>query len=309
MMERLVRAGLVLTVLALAVVQIILTWDFWGTVGAGDHVLTIVFQCLGALLAIIEALALVVAGYAAERGERNRAFIARLLFVPLFLVNLAGDLGAIASFSASAVVERGRAAALYDENARIAREAEVDIARLRADLDARGLLLPVTALRAQAQSARDRVGRFEAAGTVAPRSVRDRATTLESALATASEMERLSAARERALHANAVVGNRPSETLPQFEAIATLLQQSGIAATPEAVRIWLAAGLGLALKLWLSIGLWVSASSVRPTEELPGEGDDPPGKPTKPPPEPTIEAGRPSSAYDILDELVQETGT
>lgn len=306
MMERLVRAGLVFTVLALAVVQIILTWDFWGTVGAGDHVLTIVFQCLGALLAIIEALALVVAGYAAERGERNRAFVARLLFVPLFLVNLAGDLGAIASFSASAVVERGRAAALYDENERIAREAEAEIARLRADLEARGLLSPVDALRAQAQSARDRVGRYEAAGAVAPRSVRDRATVLESALATASEMERLSAARERALHANAVVGNRPSETLPQFEAIATLLQQSGIAATPEGVRIWLAAGLGLALKLWLSIGLWVSASSVRPSGEPPGEGDDRPGEPSKAPEPPTARS-RASSAYDVLDELVEES--
>ena len=306
MMERLVRAGLVLTVLALAIVQIILTWDFWGTVGAGDDVLTIVFQCLGALLAIIEALALVVAGYAAERGERNRAFIARLLFVPLFLVNLAGDLGAIAGFSASAVVERGRAAALYDENERIAREAEAEIARLRADLEARGLLLPVDALRAQAQSARDRVGRYEAAGTVAPRSVRERATAIESALATASEMERLSAARERALHANAEVGHRPSETLPQFEAIATLLQQSGIAATPEGVRIWLAAGLGLALKLWLSIGLWVSASSVRPSGEPPGEGDDPPGEPSRAPEPPTARS-RASSAYDILDELVEES--
>lgn len=306
MMERAVRFGLAATVLALAIVQIILTWDFWGTLGAGDAVLTAVFQCLGALLAIIEALALVVAGFAADRGESRRALIARLLFVPLFLINLAGDLGAIASFSAAAVTERGRDAAAYDANVRIALEAAVEIERLRTELEAERLLLPVEALRTRAEAARARVERYEAAGAVVPRVIRERATTLESAVATASEMERLIAERERALAANAEVGQRPSETHPQFEAIATLLRDAGVNAAPESVRIWLAAGLGLALKLWLAVGLWVAASGRRARDEPVGADAAPAPAVAQEAPslQPLEEPRTRSSAIlDVLDEL------
>jgi len=268
--------ALTAAVLGLAVLQIILTWDFWGTFGAGSDALTLVFQGIGALLAVIEALALVVAGQAAERGEIHRATVARVLFIPLFAINLAGDIGAIATFSAAEESRRDQHAASFDENARIAAEAAREVERLRAMLDADGLNMPASALSPRAEDAASRLARWEATGAVMPRAVRAEAARLQSALATATEMEAEIARRDRALAANAAVGARPSEAHPQFEALATLLHGVGIGATPDSVRVWLAAGVGLAVKLWLAFGLWAaSARTANPGLVQPVAGPEP----------------------------------
>ncbi len=207
---RAARLALTSAVLGLAALQIVLTWDFWGTFGAGSGALTVVFQGIGALLAVIEALALVVAGQAADRGDRHRANIARLLFIPLFVINLAGDIGAIATFSAAEESRRDQQVAGFDANARVASEASREVERLRAVLDADDLNLPASALRPRAEAAASHVTRWEATGAIVPRAVRAEAARLQSALATATELERQVLVRDRALAANAAIGARPA---------------------------------------------------------------------------------------------------
>ena len=311
---RAARVALTAAVLSLALLQIILTWDFWSTFGAGSHALTLVFQGIGALLAISEALALVVAGQAADRGEGKRAIVARLLFVPLFAINLAGDIGAIATFSAAAETRRDQQTSGFDANERIATEAGREATRLRALLEAEDLNMPASALRPQADAAASRVSRWEATGAVVPRAVRVEAARLQSVLATATEMERQLVVRERALAANAAVGARPKEAHPQFEALATMLRGVGIGATPEGVRIWLAAGVGFAVKLWLAFGLW--AASARATQSLavlPIDDPQPVHEPDrangelKPGRTGTLPAPRAGAVQDVLDEIWNET--
>lgn len=314
---RAARMALTAAVLGLAVLQIILTWDFWGTFGAGSDALTLVFQGIGALLAVIEALALVVAGQAAERGEFNRANVARVLFIPLFAINLAGDIGAIATFSAAEESRRDQHAAAFDENARIAAEAGSEVGRLRAVLEADGLNLPSSALRPQAENAASRVARWEATGAVVPRTVRTEAARLESALATAIEMEAKVAARDQALAANAAIGARPREAHPQFEALATLLQGVGVGVSPESVRVWLAAGVGLAVKLWLAFGPWAASARVtvsahvteapaspEPVFKPDGGGGEAPPDPNRPV---SGHEPRPAAVHDVLDEIWSES--
>lgn len=316
--DRAARLALTFAVVGLAVLQIILTWDFWGTFGAGSNALTLVFQGIGALLAVIEALALVVAGQAADRGEHTRANVARALFIPLFAINLAGDIGAIATFSAAEETRRDQQTAAFDANARIAAEAGREVERLRAALDATGLNLPSSALRPQAENAASRLARWEATGAVVPRAVRTEAARLESALATAIEMEAKVAARDQALAANAAIGARPREAHPQFEALATLLHGLGIGATPDSVRVWLAAGVGLAVKLWLAFGLWAASAravasaqvmAVPPPSSEPEFNPDGDGGEAAPQPTRTAPGREPRAAavHDVLDEIWSES--
>ncbi len=309
---RLARGTLSAAILALAALQIVLTWDFWGTFGGDSQALTLVFQGIGASLALIEALALLVAGHAAERGEKTRATAARLLFVPLFLVNLAGDIGAIAAFSAAEETRRGQLTAAYDQNARVAMETGREIERLEAELDGQGLNLPATALRPPLDLLAARIERLERAGVTVPRNLRAEHARLESALATATEMESAKLRRDQALADNARIGERPADAHPQFEALAALARDLGIPATPESVRVWLAAGVGLVVKLWLAFGLW--AASVRAAGEqtwkpVEGKGSQPnqpqleeavPEQPAATPAAPRARAG---GRHALLDEI------
>ncbi|KAF0183375.1 MAG: hypothetical protein FD160_994 [Caulobacteraceae bacterium] len=303
------RFALTCAVVGLAILQIILTWDFWGTFGAGSGALTLVFQGIGALLAVIEALALVVAGQAADRGEFNRANVARALFIPLFVINLAGDIGAIATFSAAEETRRDQQAAGFDANTRIAAEAGREAERLRAILEADGFNLPSSALRPQAENATGRLARWEATGTLVPRTVRAEAARLESALATATEMEAKVEARDQALAANAAIGARPREAHPQFEALSTLLQGVGVQATSDSVRVWLAAGVGLAVKLWLAFGLWAaSARALPPLKPEPATAEPPAppdavAEPLRPESAPSKALTHPPVIQDVLDEI------
>lgn len=305
---RAARLALTSAVLGLAALQIVLTWDFWGTFGAGSGALTVVFQGIGALLAVIEALALVVAGQAADRGDRHRANIARLLFIPLFVINLAGDIGAIATFSAAEESRRDQQVAGFDANARVASEASREVERLRVILDADDLNLPASALRPRAEAAAGRVARWEATGSIVPRAVRAEAARLQSALATATELERQVLVRERALAANAVIGARPANAHPQFEALATLLRGLGVPATPDGVRIWLAAGVGLAVKLWLAFGLWAASVRAEPRKSAlePVAGLEHPQEPSGEGASQDARAPH-SGVHDVLDEIWGKT--
>lgn len=307
---RLARGALSAAILALAVLQIVLTWDFWGTFGGDSQALTLVFQGIGASLALIEALALLVAGHAAERGEKTRAAAARLLFVPLFLVNLAGDIGAIAAFSAAEETRRGQLTAAYDENARVAVEAGREVLRLETELEGQGLNLPATALRPRLDLLAARIERLERAGVTVPRSLRAEHARLESALATATEMERAKTRRDQALADNARIGARPADAHPQFEALAALARDLGIPATPESVRVWLAAGVGLVVKLWLAFGLW-AASVTAAREPARNSVEEHASRPNQPQPQKavpeqpaaTTPVARTGGRHALLDEI------
>jgi hypothetical protein len=315
------RIGLTLAIIVLALLQIALTWEFWGSFGDGHDGQRLVFQGLGAMLAIVEALALVVAADNAARGAWGKALVATLVFVPTFVVNLGSDISAIAAYSARDTAVRSQSIAAYERNEMIVREAEARLPQMRRLLEEQNLDQPAAALLPQVETLRARLERRDAAGLRVTEASRQNLARLESAHATAVAIEQLSAERDAARAALAEIGARPHESHAQFETIAKVLQGFGLQVTPDDVRVWIAFAVGVVIKLWLAFGLWfASASAPRPkddnqlamaaVDETP-EADpiDAPASAESPPPSqaPSPPPGRAPAksreTLDLLDEL------
>lgn len=309
------RIALTLAIVVLAILQIALTWEFWGSFGDGHDGQRFVFQGLGAMLAIVEALALLVAADNLARGAPIKAMVAALVFIPTFFVNLGSDISAIAAYSARDTAARSQSVAAYDRNATIVREADERLPQMRRILEEQNLVQPAAALAPQVEALRGRIERREAAGLRVSESGRQNLARLETALATATEIERLNAERDAARAALAEVGARPHKSHAQFETIATVLQGFGVAATPHDVQVWIAFAVGVVIKLWLAFGLWFASAGEATREEVEGPqnsqpaeedaqadpGQEPAPAPAAPPPARAPSKSR--EALELLDEL------
>lgn len=311
------RIALTLAIVVLAILQIALTWEFWGSFGDGHDGQRFVFQGLGAMLAIVEALALLVAADNLARGAPIKAMVAALVFMPTFAVNLGSDISAIAAYSARDTAARSQSIAAYDRNETIVREADERLSQMRRILEEQNLNQPAAALAPQVEALRGRIERREAAGLRISESSRQNLARLESALATAAEIERLAAERDAARSALAEAGARPHESHAQFETIATVLQGFGVAATPDDVRVWIAFAVGVVIKLWLAFGLWFASAGEAPREDvaeqqqaLPveegaqaGQGEEQGTTPAPTAPPPARAPSKSRETLELLDEL------
>jgi hypothetical protein len=250
----------VIVVLAMATVQLFLVYSFWGTMGGGDPVMAFAMQALGIGLAVFELVALVVASHADQRGQPGVAAGARMVVSLVFILNLLGDIGAIATFTHGDAEKRQLEVATYDASKRQSDEVDSRIAALRTELEASKLNIPAAAIEVQLTQMRES---FEQSGLSSEtRAWRQRrAAELESALITARELERLVAERG----GEGATGNtplvRPEESHPQFESLSRIAGWMGIDVAPDDLRVGLALFMAIVVRAVLLIGLWLALPS------------------------------------------------
>jgi hypothetical protein len=247
---------------ALAGLQVALVLYFWSSFETLVDWVRWVLCGVGGGLAVVEIFALVVASEAAGRGELSKAFAYRTVFVALALLNVAAEIGAVATLTAGDQAQRAGAAQAYAEAVATKSAADSEIVRLRNILDADRLNRPSAALRAEMEAAQRIRDGYTTQGRTAPWRVLENAARLESAYATALEVDRQLAVRATAQAGiDRAGGAAPHTVHPQFETLAMVARSAGIATNADQVRAWLAFGLAAVMKLVLAVGFW----TVTPT--------------------------------------------
>lgn len=280
-----------LVILALVLANMAIAALFWSEFSA-DPIKGPLFTLIGTLLVLVEVTALVVASRAAARGEFMKAWTGRTIWILLLAVNLAADIGAIAVLFAADDQKRGADVIAYDRTDDAIKEAEGEILRLRAALDASGITGSADSLRARAEAEQAAMGRSR---IVTPAEERRVGQLLEAA-ALAQEISEWQARKRTAESKIDTLGPRPEETHPQFDALSRMINW-GLPESWEVsvhdVRVGLAILLAIVLKVCVSLGLWVAESAPR------GERA---GRKSAPPPEaPLRPAARTRTIPRVLD--------
>lgn len=246
----------------LAGVNITLVIGFWGGLGGGD---ALPFQIFGGALAAIEVTCMVVASDAQARGEIAKARVWRIVFVAILATNIVADFGAITAKLNGDAAARAQIVARYDAAVRTEREADAEVARLTAALDAQGLNLPAEALAARGRGIDQRFARYEQLGRLPPRSLIDQRAALEAAQIVARDLAEQRRVRDAARTVVQQAGARPEAASPQVDSIVTILGFFGATVAPETVRVVIAAMLAVVSKLVLVFGFWAISPRVAPS--------------------------------------------
>lgn len=248
-------------------VQIALVLEFWSSFAGEDAFSKWVFQGLGIAFAIIEMVALAVCANAARLGAWARATAFRVVFVGLFAINLTCDIGAIYTFTTRDAEARAAALQASQSTEQVVEETRARIAALRETLVRQELDEPVVSLEIKRDAAvalRDQYG----VGQRTQNWRTQRAATLEAALATAREIERLEGELE--VGRKALLSRPQSASHPQTAALATILGWFGITASESTIRVSLALAIALVLRGVLAFGFW--AATLPPGRKAEGQG-------------------------------------
>ncbi len=244
-----------LTLLVLAVLQIILQLAFWGGIANGDVSRAWLFQGIGAGLTLMEIFALVVASELASKGDTLRANWLRALFVVLAAVNLTADLSALSQFTGAEEGRRLEAARAYSDASEAAQEAEAEIVRLQGELGAMSMNRPTRALEAERAALALRADRYLQSGQAVPIRYVDQLAGYDSAIIIAGAIE--AASHRRALAQAALSGQAaPESTTSPFAALARLAAFVGVQTDAEDIIAALAFAVALVVKLSLTVGFW-----------------------------------------------------
>lgn len=269
--------------IALAVVTIILTFDFWSSFGG--HV-ALAFQIVGVSFVLIELTGLVIYADLIARGERLKSRWWLFALAGVILVNLFADYGAVVTRTAADANDRARARAQYESSITSEFEASAAITRLERELEQMHRNRPLAALEAEYTALRQRRTWYEERDRAAPRRLLSEVAQAESALATGRALDGAVAQRDRARRTIAEFGAPPEREHPQFEALAAMLSSLGLAVSAGTVRVWLALPIAIVLKLLQLLGFWVlshqRAGEAKGAPEVPDSvieimrTDDPP---------------------------------
>lgn len=253
----------VLTLLALAfliVTQMQLEVHFWMSFDSPDETGRQLVVMIAAGFALIEVFMLALAHDAACRGLRLLAWLWRTVFIAVLVVNLPSTFGAVAAVTGADHVLRQQSAIVYRQHEANVVRLERDIIRLEASIADVELNRPSAALSLLLDERRQRRAALDEAGVEPPQSLLTRIARLESAVATAQEIERLRRERDQSLRY--MTEHAPPDTdHPQTRAIITVLAALGVSATGDQVRAGLALALVTVLKLVLNLGFLVATAT------------------------------------------------
>jgi hypothetical protein len=243
----------------LAGVNVWMVVGFWRQLGGGDP---LPYQLFGACLAAVEVTFLVVAADAHGRGEVTKARTWRVVFAVVLCLNLVADFGAIVTKTKDDQIEREHRAAEYDVAHRGESEAESELNRLEAAMQASNLMLPTAAIEARLRGLEERRERYSAQGLRTPRGLVVEIATVEQALAVSRRADEVRGVRDQARARLEEFGTRPETSNAQIQGLAELAAVLGINADPETLRVVLAAALALVGKLVLVFGFWAVTPRV-----------------------------------------------
>lgn len=257
----------ILTLLALAlliVTQMRLEVHFWTSFDSADETGRRLVVMIAAGFALMEVFMLALAHDAARRGLIVLAWLWRVVFVAVLVVNLPSTFGAVAAVTGADHALRQQSALVYRHHEANVLRLEDDIARLEASIGDPELNRPSAAIALLLDERRQRRAAMEGAGAAPPQSLLNRIARLESALATVQAIERLRQEREQSMRY--VMEHAPPDAdHPQTRAIITVLAAAGVSATGDQVRAGLALALVTVLKLVLNLGFLV-ATATSPTK-------------------------------------------
>lgn len=259
MIALLPRISTLLALALLIVTQMRLEVHFWTSFDSADQTGRRLVVMIAAGFALVEVFMLALAHDAARRGLVVIAWLWRVVFVAVLLVNLPSTFGAVAAVTGADHALRRQSALIYRQHEQEVRRLEGDIARLEASIGDAELNRPSAALASLLDERRQRRAAMEEAGATPPPTLLNRIARLESALATVQEIDRLREERERSLRY--VTEHAPPDAEhPQTRAIIIVLAAAGIAATGDQVRAGLALALVTVLKLVLNLGFLVATA-------------------------------------------------
>lgn len=257
----------ILTLLALAlliVTQMRLEVHFWTSFDSADETGRRLVVMIAAGFALMEVFMLALAHDAARRGLIVLAWLWRVVFVAVLVVNLPSTFGAVAAVTGADHALRQQSALVYRQHEANVLRLEDDIARLEASIGDPELNRPSAAIALLLDERRQRRAAMEGAGAAPPQSLLNRIARLESALATVQAIERLRQEREQSMRY--IMEHAPPDAdHPQTRAIITVLAVAGVSATGDQVRAGLALALVTVLKLVLNLGFLV-ATATSPTK-------------------------------------------
>jgi hypothetical protein len=208
---------------------------------------------------------LLAASHAAAQGKPARAHAMRLVFVLLYAINLAGDLGAFYTFTTADADKRAIAWQTGQNTVEHLDEMKTERDNLRKQLERDSLNLPVEALKAKRDGA---IAQRDAGGVSAQTQTwrAQRVAQLDAALEIATRAEELDGQIDGAR--SATVGRARSAEHPQIEGLTKVLGWMGFAYAPEDVRLALAVLMAVVIRCCLAIGFWVAL----PEDDSEGEG-------------------------------------
>lgn len=255
-------------------VQGFFAWEFWGAVST-DPMHQLALRALGLGFVAGEVVALDMASRADLAEEPKRANTLRSLWFALAVTTFAADINALSRVLRDGDEVRASAAAAYDARQSELRDLERRIEA--ADDPYAENLLTVTAYDAAIRGKQREIASALTDG--APGSQRRRLdaelTELQTARATAAEVDTWEARRTELLAMPATHAERPETHATEFEPFADLatgLVQSAERSmgrparteiTPEDVRASMAWIATIAMKLMLTFGIWVGLQRSR----------------------------------------------
>lgn len=253
----------------LAAVQLGLVYEFWGSFASGDPYFTFVFQACGICLALIEMVCLIVASNAANSGKVWAAGLFRGVFVGLFLLNLACDIGAVATFTRKDADARAHTVAVYSDAETRATETNERILSLHASLAKDDIDVSPAAIQAQLDAASLAVEQSGISGNTLNWR-QQRVAKLQAALVTANEIASLETARAGARAETLTFQGQPSVAHPQIAILSVLAGWAGITVDPETMRTILAVALAVVLRGVLALGFWLASPAPGGAREFDG---------------------------------------
>ena len=274
-------------------VQAFFAWEFWGAV-SDDPADQLALRALGLGFVAGEVVALDMASRADLASEKTRASTLRALWLVLAMTTFTADINALSRVLRDGDERRAEAAAAHDAaHARLAVLTERIAAADDPFDDA--LLSPNAYAAAIAGKEREiAAARHDGAPGSQRRRLEHELTVLQSARATALEVESMEAEREALLAAPSTHRERPSVGAAEFTPLAEMATDGVNAARalvgaptnveiePEDVRAGMSWVATIAMKLMLTFGVWGGLQRSR--QSLSGAPEDTPAqsKPTNP---------------------------